>query len=579
MEYALLQAVFLPLLLAPVAYVLGRRVGATVTMWFAFAVLLYCTILVVWVSIGNDTYEEHYPWTDLFGEFGFLIDGLASPFAIIIYVLSTILVLYSKPYMIHKFHEQFVEEGHQKHTGGSKIHHTSGTKQQQQQQQQQAPSVSSANDDHHNDSLDNNDDDDNDGTSNNDDSALTKYVNAKSGLYFALYLVFAMGMLGTVLATNLLEFYVFFEVMLIPGFFLVALWGDGPRRKIGLMFLFWTHTGAVVLLLGFLMIGLTVGSFNFVDIHESEIPVDIALISGVAITLGLGVKLAVFMFHIWLPYVHGSAPTPISALLSPAMIGIGAYGIFRLIVEILPATFSEIAIWLHVWGLVTMIYGGAMALMQDDIKRLLAYSSISQMGYLLFGIGSFSTLGLVGAEMMYVTHGLGKGILFMMAGIIIVRVGTRSLSKLGGLAGKMPITAVCAVIGALTIMGIPPTSGFMGEWILFYGALETAISEGSTLRAITFGLGLVATALTMSYMLWMLKRIFFGKTPQHLVHVKEGSWYMTIPMMILAGFTIVIGIYPDIFLGEIVPYMGSVLSSDSSSITGGSMLMGNLGGV
>ncbi len=515
MEYALLQAVFLPLLLSPIAYILGRKVGPIPAMWFTFAILLYTTILVINAALSG-TVEEHYPWTEQFGEFGFLLDGLASPFAIIIYVLSTILVLYSKPYMIHKFHEQFEEE--------QKINSSSSG---------QSSVVES--------------------------SSLSNYVNAKSGLYFALYLVFAMGMLGTVLSTNLIEFYIFFEVMLIPGFFLVALWGDGPRRKIGLMFLFWTHAGAVVLLLGFLMIGLTIGSFDFADIKESEIPQDVVMISAIAIAIGLGVKLAVFMFHVWLPYVHGSAPTPISALLSPAMIGIGAYGIFRLIVEFLPSTFAELSIWFHIWGLVTMIYGGAMALMQDDIKRLLAYSSISQMGYLLFGIGSMSTMGLAGAEMMYITHGLGKGILFMMAGIIIVKVGTRSISKLGGLAGKMPITAVCAVIGALTIMGVPPTSGFMGEWILFYGALETAIEEGSTVRAVTFGLGLVATALTMSYMLWMLKRIFFGKTPEHLEKVKEGSWYMTAPMMVLAGFTIVLGIYPDIFLNTIMPYMNGVL--------------------
>ena len=515
MEYALLQAVFLPLLLSPIAYIIGRKVGPTPAMWFTFAILLYTTILVVNAALSG-TVEEHYPWTSLFGEFGFLLDGLASPFAIMIYVLSTILVLYSKPYMIHKFHEQFEEEHNL----------TSSTNGQ---------------------------------TSVVESSSLSNYVNAKSGLYFALYLVFAMGMLGTVLSTNLIEFYIFFEVMLIPGFFLVALWGDGPRRKIGLMFLFWTHAGAVVLLLGFLMIGLTIGSFDFVDIQESEIPQDVVMISAIAIAIGLGVKLAVFMFHIWLPYVHGSAPTPISALLSPAMIGIGAYGIFRLIVEFLPSTFAELSIWFHIWGLVTMIYGGAMALMQDDLKRLLAYSSISQMGYLLFGIGSMSALGLAGAEMMYVTHAIGKGILFMMAGIIIVKVGTRSISKLGGLAGKMPITAVCAVIGALTIMGVPPTSGFMGEWVLFYGALETAIEEGSTLRAVTFGLGLVATALTMSYLLWMLKRVFFGKTPEHLENVKEGSWYMTAPMMVLAGFSIVVGIYPDIFYKTIIPYMNGVL--------------------
>lgn len=515
MEYALLQAVFLPLLLSPIAYLIGRKVGPTPAMWFTFAILFYATVLVINAALTG-TVAEHYPWTDQFGEFGFLLDGLASPFAILIYVLSTILVLYSKPYMIHKFHEQYEEE--QKEITSSSGHSTLV-----------------------------------------ESSALSHYVNAKSGLYFALYLVFAMGMLGTVLSTNLIEFYVFFEVMLIPGFFLVALWGDGPRRKIGLMFLFWTHAGAVVLLLGFLMIGLSIGSFDFVDIKESEIPQNVLMLSAIAISIGLGVKLAVFMFHIWLPWVHGSAPTPISALLSPAMIGIGAYGLFRLIVEFLPNTFVELSIWFHIWGIVTMIYGGAMALMQDDLKRLLAYSSISQMGYILFGIGSMSVLGLSGAEMMYVTHALGKGILFMMAGIVIVKVGTRSISKLGGLAGKMPITAVCAVIGALTIMGVPPTSGFMGEWTLFYGALETAIEDGSTVRAVTFGLGLVATVLTMSYMLWMLKRVFFGKTPEHLENVKEGSWYMTAPMMVLAGFTIVVGIYPDIFFKTIIPYMNGVL--------------------
>jgi len=515
MEYALLQAVFIPLLLSPVAYIIGRKSGPNVATWFTFGVLLYCTILVILASLEG-TYEEHYPWTNLFGEFGFLIDGLASPFAIIIYVLCTILVLYSKPYMIHHFKEQYEEQHHQ-------IESSSG----------QTSVIST--------------------------TSLQQFINKQSGLYFALFLAFSMGMLGTVLATNLIEFYIFFEVMLIPSFFLIAFWGAGPRRRIALLFFFWTHVGAVILLLGFLTIGLSVGSFDFVDIKESEIPEDLVLLAAVAIVIGLGVKLAAFLFHIWLPYAHAAAPTPISALLSPAMIGIGAYGIFRLIVEFLPMQYADLSIWLQIWGVSTMIYGGAMALMQDDIKRLFAYSSISQMGYILFGIGSFSVLGLSGAEMMYVTHGLGKGLLFMMAGILIVNVGTRSIQKLGGLASKMPITATCAVIGALTIMGVPPTSGFMGEWTLFYGALETALEEGSTLRMVLFGLGLLATALTMAYILWMLKRVFFGKLPENLDNVKDGSWYMTAPMMVLAGFTIVLGIYPDIFFEKIIPYMNGVL--------------------
>jgi len=239
MEYALSQAVFLPLLLSPVAYILGRRLGPNAVTWFSFAILLYCTILIIYAALG-DTYEEHYAWTVQFGEFGFLLDGLASPFAIIIYVLCTILVLYSKPYMIRKFTETYEE-----------LHHEHAT-------------------------------DSGQSTAMVESSSLKTFINNQFGLYFALFLVFSMGMLGTVLATNLIEFYVFFEVMLVPAFFLIAFWGDGPRRRIALMFFFWTHVGAVVLLLGFLAIGLSIGSFDFADIKESEIPPDIALIAAIA---------------------------------------------------------------------------------------------------------------------------------------------------------------------------------------------------------------------------------------------------------------------------------------------------------
>lgn len=518
MQYVLLQAVFLPLLLSPVAYVLARKYGPNAATWFTFGLLLYCTTIII-APVFSGTYEEHYPWTKLFGEFGFLLDGLASPFAIIIYVLSTVLALYSKPYMVRKITELFEERMHM-------------------QNQLIADGQS---------------------TAMIESSGLKGYVNNQIGIYFALFLVFAMGMLGTVLATNLIEFYVFFEVMLIPGFFLIALYGYGARRRIALLFFFWTHVGAVVLLLGFLAIGLNVGSFDFSAIKEHGIPPNILTFAAIAIIIGLGVKLAAFIFHIWLPYAHAEAPTPISALLSPAMIGIGGYGLFRLLVMLLPGQYEHFSLFLNLWGLATIFYGGIMALMQDDIKRLFAYSSISQMGYLIFGIGSSSALGLSGAEMMYVSHGLGKGLLFMMAGAIILQVGTRSMTKLGGLAGKMPITAVCAMIGALTIMGVPPTSGFMGEWTLFYGALQTALQQGSTIRMITFGLGLVSTVLTMAYILWMIKRVFFGKLPENLSNTKEASWYITAPMMVLAGFSIVVGIYPDIFFKQIIPFMNGVM--------------------
>ena len=509
--YYLLQAVFIPLLLSPLAYYITRKAGVTAGTWFTFGIMLYSTFMLIIPSMDG-YYYERYDWSQL-GEFGLLLDGLSIPFAIIIYVLSTVLVLYSKPYMIHKIQEEYEE---------------------QQASSQAMPIKTIA-------------------------QVPKQVMNHEMGVYYALYLVFAMGMLATVLSTNLIEFYVFFEVMLVPSFFLVAFYGYGARRRIALMYLFWTHVGAVVLLLGLIAMGLSAGSFDMADIKEQGIPVDLLPLIAGAIIIGLIVKLAIFPVHIWLPYAHAEAPTPISALLSPAMIGIGGYALMRLLLTLMPNTYEDVSFWLMVGGMVTMIYGGAMALMQQDVKRMLAYSSISQMGYFLFGFASISVLGLTGSVMLYVSHGTGKALLFMMAGVLIMQAHTRDFRRLGGLAGKLPITATTAMIGALAIMGIPPTNGFMAEWMLFLGALQTAVEEGSIARMVVFALAMVATVITASYILWSIKRIFYGRVREGLEHVKEASYYMLAPMMFLAILTITIGIYPEIFTSVIVPYMEQVL--------------------
>ena len=209
--YYLLQAVFIPLLLSPLAYYLGRRYGVGPSTWFTFAVMLYSTMMLV-IPAASGYYAEFYPWSQL-GQFGLVLDALSMPFAIIVYVLSTVLVLYSRPYMIHKITEEY----HHQQMEASGI---------PQKMETQVPS---------------------------------QVINHNVGIYYALFLVFAMGMLGTVLASNLVEFYVFFELMLVPSFFLIAFYGYGARRRIALMFFFWTHVGAVVLLLGLIAMGLSVG--------------------------------------------------------------------------------------------------------------------------------------------------------------------------------------------------------------------------------------------------------------------------------------------------------------------------------
>jgi proton-translocating NADH-quinone oxidoreductase chain M len=554
-SYFLLAATFIPLLMAPVAYAIGRKGGAKPATWFSFGALAVSTGLLLIPAIGVYTgqqtmYAERYAWGQ-FGDFGLRLDGLSLPFALIIYILCTVIALYSRPYMVHKVKEDL--PGHHNGSvgggGGEGGAHSSG------------PSV------HGSDALI---------TRNTESGSQTtvldtqQYVNNQVALYFALYLAFSMGMLGTVLATNLIEFYVFFELMLVPSFFLIAFYGYGARRRIALMFFFWTHVGAVVLLLGLLAMGFFAGGFDYdtIRLNAGNIPGQWLPLIVFALVIGLGVKLAAFLLHIWLPYAHAEAPTPVSALLSPAMIGIGAYGLLRLWMELLAGTgtYEQYSLYIGMWGLATMIYGGAMALMQDDIKKVLAYSSISQMGYILFGLGSESILGITGGTMMYVTHGLGKAILFMMAGSIILQTGTRSMSKLGGLAGKMPYTAVIAMIGALTIIGIPPTSGFMAEWILFSGVLQTAVAQMDPLRTTMFALGILTTVLSSAYILWMYKRIFFGKIPEQLTHVKDSNRYITATMAVLAALTLIIGVYPDLFLNPITDYYNDVMFQGQESV-------------
>lgn len=538
-SYYLLVATFLPLLVSPVAYVLAKKSGSNTTTWFSFGILAISTLLLFMASStlqgGRSAYIESYTWSQ-FGNFGLRIDGLSLPFAIIINILCTVLTLYSKPYMLHKIKESFKENfNNRESNSGSNVHTSSAGG-----NEIESLTISGSNEE--------------------------QYVNHHMGLYFALYLTFSMGMLGTVLATNLIEFYVFFELMLVPAFFLVAFYGYGERKRIALMFFFWTHVGAVVLLLGLLAMGFFAGGFDYDTVMENvgKIPDQWLVLIVFSLVIGLGVKLAAFLLHIWLPYAHSEAPTPISALLSPAMIGIGAYGLLRLWLELLVGDYSQYSIYINLWGLATMIYGGAMALMQDDIKRVLAYSSISQMGYILFGLGSESVLGITGATLMYVSHGLGKAILFMMAGSIILQTGTRSMSKLGGLAGRMPYTAVIAMIGALTIMGIPPTSGFMAEWILFNGVLQSGVTNSDTLRIVAFGLGILATVLTAAYILWMYKRIFFGKIPEQYSQIKDSNRYVIVTMAALAAITLFLGVYPNPLLNPVTDYIQEMFSTDNT---------------
>jgi proton-translocating NADH-quinone oxidoreductase chain M len=543
-SYYLMVATFLPLIFSPVAYYLGKRKGVNIVTWFSFGILALSTIFIIIPSLGlgsAGSYQEIYPWSQL-GHFGLKLDGLSIPFAITIYLLCTVVVFYSKPYMMRKIMNEY---------------------------NQTKTALNGKNDYFEDVEIEN------DNYNTGDTSSLVLsgdqklYLNSQMGLYFALYLAFSMGMVGTILATNLVEFYAFFELMLVPTFFLIAFFGYGNRKKVTFIFFLWSAVGALILLLGLLAIGFFSGGFDYdvIKANVFKIPINWINLILFSILIGFGIKLGSLFLHVWLPETYTMSPTPISILISSAMTGIGAYGIIRIWLDLLSSHYAGYGIYLEIWGVATMVFGGAMALMQNDIKKVLAYSSISSMGYILFGIGSESILGISGAILLYVTHGLGKALLFMMAGSVILQTGTRNMANLGGLASKMPYTAVFTMIGALTIMGVPITSGFMAEWVLFNGALQGAIvTHWDSLKVLAFAIAMLTTVLTSAYLLWMYKRIFYGVVPETLKNVKDSSGYVIVTMGILAAFTLILGVYPDMFYKPIISYVENVYNHSNEIV-------------
>lgn len=333
------------------------------------------------------------------------------------------------------------------------------------------------------------------------------------------------------------------------------------------MFFFWTHVGAVLLLLGMLAMGLFAGGFDFETIKSnvSKIPSAWMTLIVFAVVIGIAVKLGAFILHIWIPHTYAESPTPISALIAGPMSAIGVYALLRIWIDLLSISYSDYSIYINFWGVITMIYGGAMALMQDDIKKLLAYSSISHMGYIIFGLGSQSILGITGSALMWIPHALGETILFLMAGSLIMQTGTRSMSKLGGIARKMPYTGTFAMIAVLTMIGVPPTTGFMAEWIMFTGALQTGTENMDSFRVVLFSFAILTTILTSSYLLVMYKKIFFGKISSHFEKLRDVNKYAIIPMAFMAGLSLFLGVYPDPIINPIITYSEGIFS-DSSEI-------------
>jgi NADH-quinone oxidoreductase subunit M len=229
------------------------------------------------------------------------------------------------------------------------------------------------------------------------------------------------------------------------------------------------------------------------------------------------------------------------------MIATAAYAIVRILMGYMLPAFGAFAMVVMIFGIITMFYGGAMALVQKDTKRLFAYSSISQMGYIFFGLGTAVLLGVTGASFHIFTHALGKGLLFMAAGVLIIQVGHqrgRDINAMGGLGRKMPWTATIVLIAGLSLAGTPPLAGFFSEFFIFAGA-----AFAYTIWLVIFSVA--GSALTAAYVLWFVKRVFFGETPADMENITESPWYMRLPMILLAAYIIIIGIWPMLVVNPI----------------------------
>jgi NADH-quinone oxidoreductase subunit M len=340
---------------------------------------------------------------------------------------------------------------------------------------------------------------------------------------------------------------------------------------------FWLYTqsGAVCILVAFGILYSLTGSFDLGIIQPAMdavvrttpvpgLPIDLGtLLKIVFILLGAGflVKMAVFPIHWWLPPVHAEAPTPISVLLSGAMIETGAYALMRFGLITLSTEAIALSFFVAALGVITMFYGGFMALAQIDIKRLLAYSSVSQMGYVLFALGVYAPTGAAGGMFHLINHAFSKGLLFMTAGAVIHQTGLRDITKMGGLSNKMPITAFAAAIGMMSIAGSPPLSGFASEWMMFLGGFERAI-VGVTANMPFLILTILAVSssiLSAGYMLRFFWKVFLGPHPDELEDVKESSNSMTIPMIILGILIVLFGIFPGLVLDIIVPAVAGIV--------------------
>lgn len=362
--------------------------------------------------------------------------------------------------------------------------------------------------------------------------------------YFTLLLLLEAGLIGVFVALDLVLFYVFWEVVLVPMFFLISVWGGERRRYAAVKFFVYTLAGSLAMLAGIIALYLSTGSVTF-DLTElaplaAQLPASQQTAIFAALAVALAVKVPIVPFHTWLPDAHVEAPTAVSVLLAGVLLKMGSYGFLRLGPQLLPEGFAAFVPLIAVLAVISIVYGAAVALMQTDLKKLVAYSSVSHMGYVMLGIASGTTAGLLGANVQMFSHGLIAGMLFLLVGALYERTHTRDIAAYGGIAKPAPVLAGTLVFAAFASAGLPGLSGFIGEFMVVLGAF----GDFPTYAVIAAA----AVVLTVSYLLWMLKRVVFGALNKERTGLRDIGVSEVASIGPLCIATLIVGVLPSVLV-------------------------------
>jgi len=374
--------------------------------------------------------------------------------------------------------------------------------------------------------------------------------------YVAMMLFLEVGMFGVFCALDMFLFYFFWEAMLIPMYFIIGVWGGENRIYAAIKFFLFTMLGSVLMLVAILWVGFYVagqlGTSFSADFLEwvkfaPSIPLSIQLWMFLAFAFSFAIKVPIFPLHTWLPDAHVEAPTAGSVILAGVLLKMGTYGLLRFCIPLFPAATVQALPYLAALGVVGIIYGALVSMVQPDMKKLVAYSSVSHLGFVVLGIFALTEEAVQGSIIQMINHGLSTGALFLLVGMIYDRRHTRMIAEYGGLAKVMPVYATFFMIVALSSIGLPGLNGFIGEFLILVGSFKSQILP-SNAYAILAATGVVLAAV---YLLWMYQRVMFGSVTnpanQGLRDLDRREWAVLVPVVV---FIVWIGVYPSTFLDK-----------------------------